>query len=919
MKIPPLLAVVFLTLSTGFAHAAESASKPNIVIILADDLGYGSVGCFGADGKLVRTPNIDRLAREGRRFTDANTTSSVCTPTRYSLLTGRYCWRTSLKYETLNTFAPMLIEPGRYNMASMLKAHGYHTASIGKWHLGYGDAKNDPKYRVDYTAELTPGPQELGFDYHFSVPQNHGDITGVFVENHFVYGLRSGKIPADMKLPGPVPDDENFASTYYSESQQGRGKTPMEIDAPRRVDDRVMPELTDQAVHWIEQQKAGTPFFLYFAPVAVHEPVTPSRDTKGTSQAGRFGDWIHELDRTVGRVLDTLDKQGLTQDTLVIFTSDNGGIFEPGQQTRPETLAVQAGLSVNGQWRGGKTHVFEGGFKVPFIARWPGKVPSGTECREMISLADVLATTAAIVGEKLPPAYKAAEDSYNILPALLGEKLDAPLRPDMVTHSNDGVFAIRKGPWKWIEGVPVSQISPGLRKAHAPEFQRQLYNLQDDPQESKDVSEQHPEIVKELEAMLHQQRDAGHTRELPRTAAAESHTDASQVVDATSMHKKVMSGYQGWFRCPGDASNMGWIHYSRGPITPASLTFEMWPDVHEFSKDERFAAPGFTLPDGSPAELFSSDNAATVQRHFEWMRDYGIDGVYLQHFLLDMPGAPAEDRYDSRRRVLDHVRRAAEQTGRVWAISFDAAGTPADRIFELLTTEWRRLVDEKITANPRYLHEQGLPVVQIWGFYWKNPSNHMTAEVAEKLIAFFKQPGPYAAFLAGGGDWDWRRNTDPAWQAFYRKFGAYSPWNVGNAPTNASGEKFAAIDYWADDKRTCEQNGVFWLPVVYAGFSWDNLQQKSPGTTNIPRRGGKFLWEQLHALSGLGADSIYVAMFDEIDEGTAIFKVTSAPPTQGHFVGYEGLPSDWYLRLAGEGGRLLKQRLPVPAEIPIQP
>jgi arylsulfatase A-like enzyme len=291
----------------------------------------------------------------------------------------------------------------------------------------------------------------------------------------------------------------------------------MEIDAPRRVDDRVMPELTDQAIHWLEQQKGGTPFFLYFAPVAVHEPVTPSRDTTGTSQAGRFGDWIHELDRTVGRVLETLEKQGFVKDTLVIFTSDNGGIYEPGQQ-RPETVASQAGLAVNGQWRGGKTHVYQGGFSVPFIARWPGKVPAGTECREMISLADVLATTAAIVGEKLPPADKAAEDSFNILSALLGEKYDAPLRPDMVEHSNDGVFAIRKGPWKWIEGVPVKQIPPGIRKAHAPEFQRQLYNLADDPTESKDVSEQHPEIVKELEALLNQQRDAGHTRDLPRPA-----------------------------------------------------------------------------------------------------------------------------------------------------------------------------------------------------------------------------------------------------------------------------------------------------------------------------------------------------------------------------------------------------------------
>ena len=467
----------------------------------------------------MRTPNIDRLAHEGRRFTDANTTSSVCTPTRYSLLTGRYCWRTSLKYETLNTFAPLLIEPGRLNMASMLKAHGYQTAAIGKWHLGYGDAKQDPKWRTDYTAELTPGPLELGFDYHFSVPQNHGDITGIYVENHFVYGLRSGKIPPGMKLPGPVPDDENFAPTYYSEMQQGHGHTPIEIDAPRRVDERVMPELTDQAVQWIERQKAGQPFFLYFAPVAVHEPVTPSKELTGTSAAGRFGDWIHELDRTVGRVLEALDKQHFTQDTLVIFTSDNGGIFEPSQK-RPEMDAVKAGLAVNGPLRGGKTHIYEGGFKVPFVARWPGKIPEGTSCDAMISLVDVLATTAAIIGEKLPPAAQAAEDSTNILPALLGAQTREPLRSDMVVHSNDGVFAIRKGPWKWVEGVPVKQISPGTRKAHASEFQHQLFNLKDDPMETADVSAEHPDVVKELEALLIRYRDSGYSRELPPPAAS---------------------------------------------------------------------------------------------------------------------------------------------------------------------------------------------------------------------------------------------------------------------------------------------------------------------------------------------------------------------------------------------------------------
>lgn len=391
--------------------------------------------------------------------------------------------------------------------------------------------------------------------------------------------------------------------------------------------------------------------------------------------------------------------------------------------------------------------------------------------------------------------------------------------------------------------------------------------------------------------------------------------------DATTIRHKVMCGYQGWFRRPGDAANLGWVHWSRNAsrISPETLTFEMWPDLREYSAAERFAAPGFTHPDGSQAELFSSDNAVTVQRHFVWMRNSGIDGAWLQRFVVGLPGGPVAITFPSNWRMLQHVRAAAQQTGRAWAISYDIAAMPTDRIFETLTTDWKKLVDEQITADPRYLHESGKPVVQIWGFYFNNQHNLMTAELGNQLVDFFKRPGRYSAFLVGGGDWNWRRNPDVAWQKLFRRFDAYAPWNIGNYTKDAAGDKHAATHYWAGDKRECEKSGVFWLPVVYPGFSWDNLERLVPGTSHIPRRGGKFLWEQFHELSKLGVDSVYVAMFDEIDEGTAIFKVTSTPPTQAHFVGYDGLPSDWYLRLVGEGNRLLKQGSPLPAEIPIKP
>lgn len=503
-----LLSLVLLISST-FA-----ADKPNIVIILADDFGYGSAGCYGADGKLIQTPNIDRLAREGRRFTDANTTSSVCSPTRYSVMTGRYCWRTSLTHEVLGTFSPLHIETTRLNMASLLKKHGYQSAAIGKWHLGYGTADDSPKWRTDYTAELSPGPLDIGFDYHFGVPANHGDLTGVFVENRFVYGLRSGKIPAGMKLPVPDADDPNFKDTYAPEDTENGKATILELDAPRRVNERVMPLLTSKAAGWITQQKKGTPFFLYYTPVAVHNPVTPDKDLAGKSGAGPYGDWIHELDRSVGGVLKALDDADIAQDTLVLLSSDNGGVFKP-EREMVQTQAFKAGLKVNGGIRGGKHDVWEGGFKVPFIVRWPAKIAAGTVCDDMISLADILATTAAIVGEKLPAAATGAEDSFNALPAFLGTKDAPPTRDHMFVHSSDGVFAIRKGPWKWIEGVPVSDLKAGVRKAHADQFKPQLYNVKDDPAETTDVSAQHPDVIKELSALVNRYRDGGYSRELP--------------------------------------------------------------------------------------------------------------------------------------------------------------------------------------------------------------------------------------------------------------------------------------------------------------------------------------------------------------------------------------------------------------------
>lgn len=478
LLISSCFAVLVMLLSIGGSMAA-AADRPHIVIILADDLGYGSLNSYGADESLIQTPNIDRLAKQGRRFTDANTPSSVCSPTRYGLLTGRYDWRTNQKHGVINTIDPLHIETSRTTVASLLKSTGYRTATIGKWHLGYGSVK------ADFTKPLTPGPLDIGFDYHFAVPQNHGDASGVYVRDRQVLGLRS-----DQSVPaGKSPYGRDF----------------MGIDAPQRVDENVMDELTSDAIRWLQEPKHDKPFFLYFAPVAIHFPYTPSDETSGTSGTGLYGDWIHELDRSVGRILDTLEQMNVADDTLVIFTSDNGGVLMTEGQ-RPEAEAYRAGLRCNGHWRGRKHSIYEGGFRVPFLVRWPGRVEPGTVCDETINLVDIYATLAALIDQPVSPSEDVAEDSFNILPAILGTPHEQPLRPSMIVHSPNGNFAIRSGPWKYIEGIP----SPALKQPpQRDELRAQLYNLQDDPGEQKNIIDENPEVVKRLASLLNEHRSGG--------------------------------------------------------------------------------------------------------------------------------------------------------------------------------------------------------------------------------------------------------------------------------------------------------------------------------------------------------------------------------------------------------------------------
>ena len=503
MRLKSLL--LLATLGVLRSVPAFSAT-PNIIYILTDDVGYGDVGCYGATH--VKTPNIDRLAKEGLRFTDAHATASVCTPTRYAFLTGRYAWRQPGTGIAPGD-SPALIKPGTVTVPSLLKSAGYRTGLVGKWHLGLGEGK------TDFNGEIKPGPLDLGFDSAFFIPATGDRVPCVFIEDRRVlgydpadpiqvsYGKKIGNEPTgkdpDVKLliqggPGHFDTVVNGISRigFMTGGQKARW-----------VDQDIADTLTARAVKFIESNKAG-PFFLYFTPHDIHEPMVPHPRFRGTSDCGWRGDVIHQLDWTVGQVLATLDRLKLATNTLVTFTSDNGGAnkntYDDG------TNPLHGRQKPNGALRGFKGSLYEGGHRVPFIARWPARIPAGGTSSRLIGHVDTLATVAALTGQKLPA--DAGPDSFNVLPAWLGERTATPPRDHLVLQNNNpSPLALRQGDWILIQRGAGQRQQQG---ATGPVFE--LYNLATDLSETNNLADSNPEKVKELAQRLDSLKTAGRSR-----------------------------------------------------------------------------------------------------------------------------------------------------------------------------------------------------------------------------------------------------------------------------------------------------------------------------------------------------------------------------------------------------------------------
>ncbi|MEY4381424.1 MAG: hypothetical protein RJA92_804 [Bacteroidota bacterium] len=467
-----LLALFFVTSISSFSQQ----NKPNVIYILADDLGIGDVSVFNKASK-INTPNIDALAASGMRFTDAHSGSAVCTPTRYGILTGRYAWRTHLQNGVLWSYDSALISPNRKTVAAVFKNNGYQTACIGKWHLGLGWQKK-VNNQIDFSLPLTTGPNTVGFDYSYIISASLDIPPYVYIQNQHVTTSFIDSIK------------ENKGAGFWREGPIAKGLQHQ----------NVLTDLTQKAVEYIQEQKNNkAPFFLYLPLTAPHTPILPTASYEGKSGINAYADFVLMTDAMVGKIMDALQKAGIAQQTMIVFTSDNGA--SPSSDFK--TLRA-AGHDVSAGFRGAKADIFEGGHRVPFIVKWPEHISPNTVSDKTISLTDFYATAASLLNEKINS--NEAEDSYSIMP-LLTNKPNLYDRTNSIHHSIDGKFAIRSGNYKLIfargSGGWSAPTEAAALKQQLPPIQ--LYDLKKDPAEKNNIADQNPQIVAQLTAVLEKQ------------------------------------------------------------------------------------------------------------------------------------------------------------------------------------------------------------------------------------------------------------------------------------------------------------------------------------------------------------------------------------------------------------------------------
>ena len=876
-----LAAVIAFVFGGSLVRADEG--RPNIVVILTDDQGYADISLNPHHPPEVATPHMDALAKDGVVFSQAYTSGHVCSPTRAGLMIGGYSQRVGV-YTAGD--GGRGFDPKKRIFPGFLPDE-YVSGAIGKWHLGLDD---------DY-PELKWHALNRGFDECYKFMGRGG---------HSYFDLRSdsaGKFAHPIYRDKKRINDEGYLTTRLSE----------------------------EAVSFIDRHKEQ-PFFLYLAYNAVHAPAeAPEEDIKAfqkkfpklSRERAILMAMLKHLDDGVGDVVGKLKKEGLFENTILFFLTDNGG-----------AKGMQAD---NSPLRGFKSSLDEGGIRTPFIVSWPKRFSGGRTIDTPVISFDILPT---VLEASDSLSSENEFDGRSLLPLLTG-KTDSHHESLFWSKGKEDEWAVRQGDWK----------------LHHKRGSVELIDLAKDPSETKNLAGSQPEKVQELRAAFDtwlapmadpitggakrvdqqpttpdkplterekkrariraekkKQREAEKKkqREAERKAKQQADCQAPESEAATINPKtltgKVMVGYQGWFNCPGDGAKLGWKHWSRNrnkPFGPGNVTIDLWPDVSELDPDELYQT-GFQYADGSSASVFSSANRKTVLRHFHWMKEYGIDGAFLQRFAVGLSGPASLKNNDT---VLAHVRDGAKQSGRAFAVMYDLSGLRSGQV-QRVREDWIRLRSTlNVTKDSTYLHHNDRPLVAVWGVGFSDNRNYSLKECAE-LVQWLKSSG-CSVMLGVPSFWRERKRDaldDPALHEILKSADVLSPWTIGRYRTPEEATRHASMT-WRPDLNWCREEKVDFLPVVFPGFSWHNLHGGM--LDQIARLKGEFFWSQIKAAKSIGCEMIYVAMFDEVDEATAIFKCTNKPPTGngGEFITYEGLPSDHYLKLTGKAGRLLRDEI----------
>ena len=462
-----LYLIIIVSIFSNSITFAQS-KKPNVIVFIADDFGYGSTNVYGASEALIKTPNVNKLAKEGVKFTNAYTTGSVCTPTRYALMTGQYSWRTKLKKGVVNMNDPALIDVKRKTLPKYMQSLGYKTAMVGKWHLGFKEKKFN-----NLLGNIYPAPTDYGLDYSFALPNNLDDGHKVYIENNKIYGLRSDKISP-------------YGKSFYGKQYKG-------YDAPQRVTEQVTNDLTSKSIEWMKSLDKDQPFFLYYAAAAVHHPIVPSPQMRGKSNAGAYGDFIQDIDRSLGDLIAFLEERGIRENTIIIFASDNGGDIPKKKDVMPENFAINKGLQINGDYKGDKHTIWDGGFRIPFIVNYPKKIKGNKTSKTTVSTVDIYGFLADYIGNDRGLNLEDAPDSYSFKKAVLKPNKFYE-RPPLVHRDAQGRKSIRFGGWKFIE-----EKSKNTKKKMNAEM---LFSLTKDKKESTNLAKTETTVVNKAKNYL---------------------------------------------------------------------------------------------------------------------------------------------------------------------------------------------------------------------------------------------------------------------------------------------------------------------------------------------------------------------------------------------------------------------------------